>query len=279
MSARRILQIAALIFALAVPRAMAADDAAGRRRTAEAVSADEPHADRPVERLSIGRSAELADPPGTTTRAGGGGPAATGGGPILADAQRRLEPRLAPGRAPEHQRHDPQRESRRLICRRGALAVGSGTVQIPGVVLTGNVATMIFTYLISHQEVNRRTFASSAVSQDQMLEVALAYIELLRAEGQYAVAQLTRDDARELARLTAAYVKAGQGRQGRRRPRRHRIGPAGGDRHQVGRRSRHGLGTLVPGVAPRSYDAAASDAKNGSFRVPSCPNRFRCRSS
>ena len=91
--------------------------------------------------------------------------------------------------------------------------IGNGTVQIPGVVLTGNVATMIFTYLISHQEVNRRTFASSAVSQDQMLEVALAYIELLRAEGQYAVAQLTRDDARELARLTAAYVKAGQGRK------------------------------------------------------------------
>jgi outer membrane protein TolC len=95
----------------------------------------------------------------------------------------------------------------------GALAVSGGTVQIPGVVLTGNVATMIFTYLVSHQEVNRRMFASSAVSQDQMLEVALAYVELLRAEGQYAVAQLTRDDARELARLTAAYVKAGQGRK------------------------------------------------------------------
>jgi len=95
----------------------------------------------------------------------------------------------------------------------GALAVAGGTVQIPGVVLTGNVSQVVFDFLISRQEVNRRGFESATVSQDRLLQVALAYIELVRAEGQYSVAVLTQDDARELARLTAAYLKAGQGRK------------------------------------------------------------------
>ncbi len=95
----------------------------------------------------------------------------------------------------------------------GAWAVGGGTVQIPGVVLTGNVSQTVFNFLISRQEVNRRGFERATVSQDTLLAVALGYIELVRAEGQHAVALLTRDDARELARLTAAYLKAGQGRK------------------------------------------------------------------
>lgn len=96
----------------------------------------------------------------------------------------------------------------------GALAVAGGTVQIPGVVLTGNVSEGLFTYLISRQEVARRGFASAAVCQDTLLAVALDYIELVRAEGLYSVAKLTRDDARQLSRLTAAYLQAGQGRKG-----------------------------------------------------------------
>jgi len=95
----------------------------------------------------------------------------------------------------------------------GALAVAGSTVRIPGVVLTGNVSEVVYGYLISRQEVGRRGFASQAVAQDTLLAVALAYIELVRAEGQYRVAVLTRDDAREVARLTAAYLKTGQGRK------------------------------------------------------------------
>src|SRR5580704_10460157 len=48
----------------------------------------------------------------------------------------------------------------------GAFAVGSGTVTIPGVVLTGHVSQVIFDYLITRQEVNRRGFESATVSQD-----------------------------------------------------------------------------------------------------------------
>jgi len=95
----------------------------------------------------------------------------------------------------------------------GALAVGGSTVRIPGVVLTGKVSDVIYAFLISRQEVDRRAFESQVVSQDTLLAVALGYIELVRAEGQYRVAVLTRDDAREVARLTAAYLKTGQGRK------------------------------------------------------------------
>jgi outer membrane protein TolC len=95
----------------------------------------------------------------------------------------------------------------------GAFATGTGTVTIPGVVLTGIVSDAIFNFLISRQEINRRQFESAAVSQDTLLDVASAYIELVRAEGLHAVARLTRDDAREVARLTAAQLKAGQGRK------------------------------------------------------------------
>ncbi len=77
----------------------------------------------------------------------------------------------------------------------GAFATGTGTVTIPGVVLTGIVSDTIFNFLISRQEINRRQFESAAVSQDTLLDVASAYIELVRAEGLHAVALLTRDDA------------------------------------------------------------------------------------
>jgi outer membrane protein TolC len=95
----------------------------------------------------------------------------------------------------------------------GAFATGTSTVTIPGVVLTGIVSDAIFNYLISRQEINRRQFESAAVSQDTLLDVALTYIELVRAEGLRAVALQTRDDALQVARLTADHLKAGQGRK------------------------------------------------------------------
>src|ERR1700677_295959 len=45
----------------------------------------------------------------------------------------------------------------------GAFAVGAGSVTIPGVVLTGNVSEVVFNYLISRQEVNRRGFDCATV--------------------------------------------------------------------------------------------------------------------
>ncbi len=95
----------------------------------------------------------------------------------------------------------------------GAFAVGAGTPNIPGVVLTGSVAVWTFDYLVASQEVDRRGFASDAVKQDFLLAAAVGYVELLRAEELHKIAEQTRDDAREVARLTADYARTGQGRE------------------------------------------------------------------
>jgi outer membrane protein TolC len=95
----------------------------------------------------------------------------------------------------------------------GAFAVGGGTVNIPGVMLTGNVAVWIYDFLVAEQEVARRGFVSDTVSQDTLLAAAVGYVELLRAEELYKIALQTRDDAREVARLTANYAQTGEGRK------------------------------------------------------------------
>lgn len=95
----------------------------------------------------------------------------------------------------------------------GAFAVGGGTVNIPGLVLTGNVAVMTYDFLVARQEVERRRFVEGTVTQDTLLAAAVGYIELLRAEELQKVAEQTRDDAREVARLTANYAATGEGRK------------------------------------------------------------------
>ena len=94
----------------------------------------------------------------------------------------------------------------------GSMAVAAGTVNIPGVFLGGNTAVGIFSYLESRQFVRQREFENLAVRNQVFLQVALAYSELLRAEGRHAVALQAREEARAIARLTADYAETGQGR-------------------------------------------------------------------
>jgi outer membrane protein TolC len=95
----------------------------------------------------------------------------------------------------------------------GAGAVGAGTVNIPGIVFSANVSEVWHNALISRQVVRQRAFDSDAVRNDMLLRVASAYLELLRAAGRQAIAQQVRDDAREVARVTREFAKAGKGRQ------------------------------------------------------------------
>jgi outer membrane protein TolC len=95
----------------------------------------------------------------------------------------------------------------------GANAVGAGTVNVPGIVWDVNLSGAIFESLVRRQVVRQREFASVAVRNDILLAVAAAYLELLRAEGRRAIALQTRDEAREVARVTANYAKTGEGRQ------------------------------------------------------------------
>ena len=95
----------------------------------------------------------------------------------------------------------------------GAYAVGSGTVQIPGVQYNVNISEAIFNYLVSRQITTQSRFNRQAVDNQVLLDVAVAYAELLRTSADVSLAMLTRNDIGEVARLTAANAKTGQGRQ------------------------------------------------------------------
>src|SRR5208283_634305 len=53
--------------------------------------------------------------------------------------------------------------------------------------------------------------AAAATTHDLLLYVAVAYLDLLRAFQQQAIARETLDHAEQLAELTAAFARSGQG--------------------------------------------------------------------
>ena len=95
----------------------------------------------------------------------------------------------------------------------GSGAVGAGTVTIPGLVWSGNVSALLFQGLASKQVVRQQEFANQAVRNQVLLKVTQAYMDLLGAQGRRAVAVTVRGEAAEVARITANFAKAGQGRQ------------------------------------------------------------------
>jgi outer membrane protein TolC len=95
----------------------------------------------------------------------------------------------------------------------GANAVAAGTVNIPGIVWSGNVSDSIYAALVTRQMVTQRAFESDAIRNDVLLRVVTAYLELLRATGRRAVVSQIRADAAEMARVTANFAKTGEGKQ------------------------------------------------------------------
>ncbi len=95
----------------------------------------------------------------------------------------------------------------------GANAVAAGTVSIPGLQWNLNVSESIFGYLAARQRTQQSQFANQAEQNDVLLQVAGAYTELLRTHARFSLAVITRNDAREVARLTARYAEAGEGRR------------------------------------------------------------------
>jgi outer membrane protein TolC len=95
----------------------------------------------------------------------------------------------------------------------GASAVGSGTVNIPGLYYNLNVGEAWYGFLISRQRVRTAESVAAAVQNDTWLRVCLAYLDLLRGDGRRAIAAKNRGEAAEVARLTAEYANTGQGRK------------------------------------------------------------------
>jgi outer membrane protein TolC len=95
----------------------------------------------------------------------------------------------------------------------GANAVAAGTVNIPGIVYNLNVSDSIFGFLEARQNVERQQQNSLAMRNEMLRRVAVAYLELLHAEGLRSVALRIRNDAAEVARLTNEWATAGAGRR------------------------------------------------------------------
>ena len=76
-----------------------------------------------------------------------------------------------------------------------------------------SVSESIFNFLAARQRSEQSRFANQAIENEVLLKVAVAYTDLLQARGGLSLAVLTRNDAREVARLTANYAITGDGRQ------------------------------------------------------------------
>ncbi len=95
----------------------------------------------------------------------------------------------------------------------GANAVAAGTVSIPGLQWNLNISESIYNYFVARQRSEQARFASQAEQNAVLLKVALAYTDLLEAHAGLSLAIITRNDAREVARLTADYAETGEGRR------------------------------------------------------------------
>ncbi len=95
----------------------------------------------------------------------------------------------------------------------GVGAVGAGTTTVPGVVAQFHASDAIFQPRIHEHSASARSHAVDAALNDALLDGALAYLELLRAEQLRAVVDETLANAIQLAKLTATFAAAGQGPQ------------------------------------------------------------------
>ena len=96
----------------------------------------------------------------------------------------------------------------------GAAAVGGGTVGLPGVRLTAQVADAIYEPIVARNRVTGRQFDAEAVSNAVLLEVTTRYFDLLGAEARLRTIRESESDVAEIVRLTKNFAKAGQGREG-----------------------------------------------------------------
>jgi outer membrane protein TolC len=95
----------------------------------------------------------------------------------------------------------------------GGFAVGSGSPAIPGIFANFQVADAIFQPLAAQQRVGARKEAAAAQRNDTLLAVSLAYLDLLRALQDVAIANELYDKMHMLSEITESYAKSGQGLQ------------------------------------------------------------------
>jgi outer membrane protein TolC len=95
----------------------------------------------------------------------------------------------------------------------GTGATGAGTTMRPGVVAQFRLADAIFEPRIATSQAWAREHAADGAVQEQLLQVALAYLHLLDATQAHQIVQRTRESTAELAKLTRDFAATGQGSQ------------------------------------------------------------------
>lgn len=93
----------------------------------------------------------------------------------------------------------------------GSQAVGAASPAVPGLLMNFHFSDAIFEPRVASQTVAARRQASRAVTNDLLMETAIAYVDLLEAMQTKAVIEQTLDNADSLARLTTDFAEAGQG--------------------------------------------------------------------
>jgi outer membrane protein TolC len=93
----------------------------------------------------------------------------------------------------------------------GPHSVGQGSPAIPGVLLNVHTADVIFQPKIAGSAAQARSWGAQTASADEMLESAVLYLELLRAEEEAEISREVVAKTRLLVTLTGSYAKAGQG--------------------------------------------------------------------
>lgn len=95
----------------------------------------------------------------------------------------------------------------------GAGGFGAASPMVPGVYANFHLTDAIFEPLAARQFAASRQRAAKAATNDALLDVSLAYLELLRAHQDLAIAFEIRVDAQRIADVTADYARTGEGLQ------------------------------------------------------------------
>ena len=93
----------------------------------------------------------------------------------------------------------------------GANAVGASSPAVPGLVSQFHLADALFLPSIAQRTNCARRSESQATINDSLLATSLAYIELLRAKQELAVAEEILEQAKQLERTTAEFMRVGSG--------------------------------------------------------------------
>lgn len=93
----------------------------------------------------------------------------------------------------------------------GAGAAGAGTIQVPGVSLTIDLADAFFEPLAARQNSLAAKAGAAAVTNQVLLDVCIAYYELVHAKAALAIAEETCQNASYLAGLTETFARTGEG--------------------------------------------------------------------